>query len=109
MDGSAATVNGQHRIIFAPDVIPRYHKLKELKVLIDHETFHIYHHQSTGVFGADEEAGGYSDDRGGTDGQGTIPRRLNSSTTWGQMAVAWAMSASPSEVFCLRSLSIPRP
>jgi hypothetical protein len=56
MDGSAATVNGQHRIIFAPDVIPRYHKLNELKVLIDHETFHIYHHQATGVFGADEEA-----------------------------------------------------
>jgi hypothetical protein len=56
MDGSAATVNGQHRIIFAPDVIPRYHKLDELKVLIDHETFHIYHHQVTGVFGAVEEA-----------------------------------------------------
>ena len=56
MDGSAATVKGQHRIIFAPDVIPRYHKLDELKVLIDHETFHIYHHQATGVFGADEEA-----------------------------------------------------
>ncbi len=44
-----------------------------------------------------------------SDGQGTIPRRLNSSTTWGQMAVAWTMSASPSEVFCLRSLSTPRP
>jgi hypothetical protein len=56
MDGSAATVNSQHRIIFAPDVIPRYHKLDELKVLIDHETFHIYHHQATGVFGATEEA-----------------------------------------------------
>jgi hypothetical protein len=56
MDGSAATVNSQHRIIFAPDVIPRYHKLDELKVLIDHETFHIYHHQVTGVFGATEEA-----------------------------------------------------
>jgi len=56
MDGSAATVNGQHRIIFAPDVIPRLHKLDDLKVLIDHETFHIYHHQATGVFGAGEEA-----------------------------------------------------
>jgi hypothetical protein len=55
MDGSAATVNGQHRIIFAPDVIPRFHKLNELKVLIDHETFHIYHPQMTGVFGAVEE------------------------------------------------------
>jgi hypothetical protein len=56
MDGSAATVNGQHRIIFAPDVIPRYHKLSDLKVLIDHETFHIYHHQATAVFGASDEA-----------------------------------------------------
>jgi hypothetical protein len=56
MDGSAATVNGQHRIIFAPDVIPRYHRLNEIKVLIDHETFHIYHHQATGVFGASAEA-----------------------------------------------------
>jgi len=56
MDGSAATVNGKHRIIFAPDVIPRLHKLDELKVLIDHETFHIYHHQASGVFGAEEQA-----------------------------------------------------
>jgi uncharacterized protein YjaZ len=56
MDGSAATVNGQHRIIFAPDVIPRLHALNELKVLIDHETFHVYHHQASGVFGVDEEA-----------------------------------------------------
>jgi len=56
MDGSASAVKGQHRIIFAPDVIPRLHKLNDLKVLIDHETFHIYHHQATGVFGVDEEA-----------------------------------------------------
>jgi hypothetical protein len=56
MDGSAAFVNGQHRIIFAPDVIPRYHQPSELKVLIDHETFHIYHHQATGVYGASAEA-----------------------------------------------------
>ena len=56
MDGSAATVNGQYRILFAPDVIPRFHKLNELKILIDHETFHIYHHQASGVFGVDEEA-----------------------------------------------------
>jgi hypothetical protein len=56
MDGAAGIVNGQQRIIFAPDVIPRYHKLDELKVLINHETFHIYHHQVTGVFGATEEA-----------------------------------------------------
>jgi hypothetical protein len=56
MDGSAAFVNGRHRIIFAPDVIPRYHQLSELKVLIDHETFHIYHHQATGVYGASAEA-----------------------------------------------------
>jgi hypothetical protein len=56
MDGSAAFVNGEHRIIFAPDVIPRYHDLSGLKVLIDHETFHIYHHQATGRFGASPEA-----------------------------------------------------
>jgi hypothetical protein len=56
MDGSAAFVNGRHQIIFAPDVIPRYHQLSELKVLIDHETFHIYHHQATGVYGASAEA-----------------------------------------------------
>lgn len=56
MDGAAATVHGQHRIIFAPDVIPRLHQLDGLKVLIDHETFHIYHHQASGVFGVDEAA-----------------------------------------------------
>jgi hypothetical protein len=56
MDGAAGVVNGQHRIIFAPDVIPRYHKLDELKLLINHETFHIYHHQVTGVYGATEDA-----------------------------------------------------
>jgi hypothetical protein len=56
MDGAAGFVRGQHRLIFAPDVIPRYHKLSELKVLIDHETFHIYHHQVTSVFGASAEA-----------------------------------------------------
>ena len=56
MDGSAVIVNGQYRIIFAPDVIPRLHTLSELKVLIDHETFHILHRQVTGVFGVDEEA-----------------------------------------------------
>lgn len=55
-DGSAGTWKGQHRIIFAPDVIPRLHQLGDLKVLIDHETFHIYHHQMTGVFGASTEA-----------------------------------------------------
>lgn len=56
MDGAAGFVRGQHRLIFAPDVIPRYHKLSQLKVLIDHETFHIYHHQATSVFGASADA-----------------------------------------------------
>jgi hypothetical protein len=56
MDGAAAFVHGQHRIVFAPDVIARVHKLSDLKVLIDHETFHIYHHQATGEFGASAEA-----------------------------------------------------
>jgi hypothetical protein len=56
MDGAAALSNGRHLIVFAPDVIPRFHRLSDLKVLIDHETFHIYHHQATGVYGASEEA-----------------------------------------------------
>ena len=40
---------------------------------------------------------------------GTIPRCLNSSTTSGQMALAWAMSSSAALDCCVRSLSIPRP
>jgi hypothetical protein len=56
MDGSAAYINQRHLIIFAPDVIPRYHRLEEIKILVDHETFHIYHHQATGVFGASDQA-----------------------------------------------------
>ena len=56
MDGAATSANGRHLIIFAPDVIPRLHKLNDLKVLIDHETFHVYHHQASGVFGVDESA-----------------------------------------------------
>src|ERR1700722_16978258 len=38
-----------------------------------------------------------------------IPWRLNSSAIFGHMLVACAISACPSEIFCLRSLSIPRP
>lgn len=56
MDGAATLFHGHHLIVFAPDVIPRYHRLSDLKVLVDHETFHIYHHQVTGVYGASEEA-----------------------------------------------------
>jgi hypothetical protein len=56
MDGAASIVNERHLIIFAPDVIPRLHELDTLKVLIDHETFHIYHHQATGAFGVDAQA-----------------------------------------------------
>ncbi|HEY6482035.1 MAG TPA: hypothetical protein VIY54_00755 [Steroidobacteraceae bacterium] len=56
MDGSAAFIQGEHRIIFAPDVIPRYHRVADLKVLIDHETFHVYHHQVTGTYGASAAA-----------------------------------------------------
>ncbi len=56
MDGTAVSVNGIDSILLAPDVIPRFHKLHALKVLIDHETFHIYHHQATGEFGAFAEA-----------------------------------------------------
>jgi uncharacterized protein YjaZ len=52
LDGSAASVGGKYLIVFAPDFIPRIHALQDLKILIDHETFHVYHHQATGVFGA---------------------------------------------------------
>ena len=55
LDGSAATVGGKYLIVFAPDFIPRIHALNDLKILIDHETFHVYHHQATGVFGAAEQ------------------------------------------------------
>ena len=55
LDGSAATVGGKYLIVFAPDFIPRIHALSDLKILIDHETFHVYHHQATGVFGAAEQ------------------------------------------------------
>lgn len=56
MDGTAMLVDGKYRLLLAPDAIPRYHKLDQLKVLVDHETFHVYHHQETGVYGASEEA-----------------------------------------------------
>jgi predicted Zn-dependent protease DUF2268 len=55
LDGSAAMVGGKYLIVFAPDFIPRIHALSDLKILIDHETFHVYHHQATGVFGAAEQ------------------------------------------------------
>jgi hypothetical protein len=55
LDGSAATVGGKYLIVFAPDFIPRIHALSDLEILIDHETFHVYHHQATGVFGAAEQ------------------------------------------------------
>lgn len=56
MDGAAAFVDGHHRIVFAPDVAPRYHTLPQLRVLVDHETFHVYHHQRSGVYGATADA-----------------------------------------------------
>ena len=56
MDAAAAFVNGQNRIIFAPDVIPRFHELPDLKILIDHETFHVFHHEVTNAYGASSEA-----------------------------------------------------
>jgi uncharacterized protein YjaZ len=55
MDGTAMLVDGEYRLLLAPDVIPRYHELDQLKVLVDHETFHVYHHQVTGIYGASEE------------------------------------------------------
>jgi hypothetical protein len=93
MDGSAASVNGQHRIIFAPDVIPRYHQLSDLKILIDHETFHVYHHQATGVFGASDEA---------------VPTTLE--TLWGEglaTFVSWRMNPDVSLDIALLQPGIP--
>jgi uncharacterized protein YjaZ len=55
LDGSAATVGGKYLIVFAPDFIPRIHALSDVRILIHHEIFHVYHHQVTGVFGASPE------------------------------------------------------
>jgi len=53
MDGSAAVIKDMPMIVFAPDTIPRLHAPEIVKVLIDHEAFHIYHSQAThGAFGS---------------------------------------------------------
>jgi hypothetical protein len=93
MDGSAGLVNGHPLIIFAPDVIPRYHKLSDLKVLIDHETFHIYHRQSTGTYGASAEA---------------VPTTLNALWTEGLATfISWRMNPRVSLDIALLQPGIP--
>jgi len=93
MDGSAARVNGEHRILFAPDVIPRLHRTEDLKVLIDHETFHIYHHQATAEFGATEEA---------------VPTILNALWTEGLATfVSWRMNPNKSLDIAMLQPGIP--
>ena len=47
--------NGQHRTSLRRTSFPATTRWVS-KVLIDHETFHVYHHQMTGVLGALEEA-----------------------------------------------------
>ncbi|HEX7110941.1 MAG TPA: hypothetical protein VF216_00715 [Mizugakiibacter sp.] len=94
MDGSAAYIDGQHRIVFAPDVIPRYHALADLKLLIDHETFHVYHHQRTGVFGASPEA---------------VPQTLNALWSEGLATyVSWRMNPQASLDTALLQPGIPQ-
>jgi hypothetical protein len=51
-DGGVRTVNGQPALLFGVDVIARIHPPDELGALIDHELFHMYHRQITGVVGA---------------------------------------------------------
>lgn len=53
LDGSAAVYQGKPLIVFAPDTIPRLHEPPVVRVLIDHEIFHVYHAQaSRGAFGS---------------------------------------------------------
>ena len=54
-DGSVRTVSGQPALLFGVDVTARIHPPDELGALFDHELFHMYHRQITGV------AGGRSD------------------------------------------------
>jgi hypothetical protein len=51
-DGGVRTVRGQPALLFGVDVIARIHLPDELGALIDHELFHMYHRQITGVAGA---------------------------------------------------------
>lgn len=53
LDGSAAVYRGKPLMVFAPDTIPRLHEPPVVRVLIDHEIFHVYQAQvSRGAFGS---------------------------------------------------------
>lgn len=53
LDGSAAVYQGKPLMVFAPDTIPRLHEPPVVRVLIDHEIFHVYQAQVThGAFGS---------------------------------------------------------
>lgn len=50
-DGSARTVNGEPALLIGVDVTARIHPPEEVGALLDHELFHLYHRQVTGVAG----------------------------------------------------------
>jgi hypothetical protein len=50
-DGGVRSVNGYPALLFGVDVIARMHPQDELGALFDHELFHMYHRQITGVGG----------------------------------------------------------
>jgi hypothetical protein len=50
-DGGVRTVSGQPALLFGVDVTARIHPPDQLGALFDHELFHMYHRQVTGVGG----------------------------------------------------------
>ncbi len=50
-DGAVRPVNGDPALLFGVDVITRIHPQDELGAFFDHELFHIYHRQITGMAG----------------------------------------------------------
>jgi hypothetical protein len=50
-DGGVRAVNGYPALLFGVDVIARVHPQDELGALFDHELFHMYHRQITGMGG----------------------------------------------------------
>jgi hypothetical protein len=50
-DGGVRSVEGRPALLFGVDVIARIHPPDELGAFFDHELFHMYHRQITGVSG----------------------------------------------------------
>jgi hypothetical protein len=50
-DGGVRSVNDSPALLFGVDVIARIHSQDELGALFDHELFHMYHRQITGMGG----------------------------------------------------------